>query len=312
MTARQDALDEIAAIARQNGLTISDIAARLTDAPALDKPTADGGLLSRILGYIGGILVFAGIGVFLSMFWDDMNAATRIAVTLGTGFVVFLMGVSACQNERYERAATPLFLAAGFLQPMGILVMLGEFSTGRDPRYGILFMAFVMLVQQGLVFIKTRRSVLAFTSIFFGATLLLSLFDILGWDEDFSASVIGLSLLCVCYAAGKSQHRSIVPFWYLTGSTAMLAGVFSIIMKSPAEILYPGLCALMIFFSTQAKSRMVLFSGTTALLCYIGYFTAEHFVNSLGWPVALIVIGMVLIGLSSLALKINRKYIAAK
>lgn len=311
MTARQDALDEIARISQQNGLTLEDITACLSR-PAVAKATRDAGLLSRILGYIGGILVFSGIGVFLSMFWDDMNAFTHIAVTLGTGFIVFLMAVSASYNERYERAATPLYLAAAFLQPMGIFVMLAEFATGKDPRYGVLFMAFIMLLQQALVFIRTRRSVLGFTSIFFGATLFLALFDILGWDGDFSAAIIGTSLLCLCHAAGKSTHRAITPFWYLVGSIALLAGTFSMLQNSPLEIFYLGLCAFMIFFSTVAKSRMVLFSGTLSMLCYIGYFTAEHFVNSLGWPVALIVIGMVLIGLSSLALRINSRYIAGK
>ena len=311
MSTRQEALIEIADIASRNSLTLGEITAYLTRTPE-PKPAKDAGLLSKILGYMGGILVFAGIGVFLSMFWDDMNTATRIGVTLGTGFMVFLMAVSAARNERYERAATPLFLAAAFLQPMGIFVMLGEFASGKDARYGILFMAIVMLIQQGLAFISTKRSVLAFTSIFFGGSFFATLFDIMGWDEDFSAVVLGASLLCVCYAAGKSPHRSITPFWYLMGSVAFLAGIFSLIEHTPVEILYLGLCAFMIFFSTIAKSRTVLFSGTIAMLCYIGYFTAEHFVNSVGWPVALIVIGMVLIGLSSLALKINRKYIAGK
>lgn len=311
MSAREEALNEIADIIARNKLTIGDVTAYLSRSPE-PKPAKDAGLLSKILGYMGGILVFSGIGVFLSMFWDDMNTATHIAVTLGTGFIVFLMAVSAARNERYERAATPLFLAAAFLQPMGIFVMLAEFSSGKDPRYGVLFMAAVMLAQQLLVFIATQRSVLAFTSIFFGGTLFLSLFDILGWDEDVSAAIIGFSMLCVCYAAGKSQHRSITPFWYLIGSGALLAGVFSIVQNSAIEIFYLGLCAFMIFLSTIAKSRTLLFVGTIAMLCYIGYFTAEHFVNSLGWPLALIVIGMVLIGLSSLALKINRKYIAGK
>lgn len=312
MTTRQEALARIADIARTNGLDAKDILAYLTaEAPRTPPPAADPGIVSKIFGYMGGILVFAGIGVFISMFWDEMSAAARIGITLGSGFLVFLMAVSAAGNERYTRTATPLFLAANLLQPMGILVMLAEFSSGRDPRLGVLFMAGVMLTQQALTFIATRRPVLAFTSLFFGTSFLWALFDILEWDEGFSAAVIGTSLLCVCHAASKTPLRPVTPLWFLLGSIGVLAGIFSLIEGGPFEILYLGLCAFMIFFSTIAKSRAVLFAGTLATLCYIGYFTAEHFVNSLGWPIALIVIGVVMIALSSAALKINRKYIAS-
>ncbi len=53
----------------------------------------------------------------------------------------------------------------------------------------------------------------------------------------------------------------------------------------------------------------MLIVSTVAILGYISYFTERHFVESVGWPLALIMLGLVLIGMSTLALRLNRKYI---
>jgi len=45
------------------------------------------------------------------------------------------------------------------------------------------------------------------------------------------------------------------------------------------------------------------------MLIYIGYYTAEHFANTVGWPIALVIIGIALIGLSALAVRLNNQYI---
>ena len=45
------------------------------------------------------------------------------------------------------------------------------------------------------------------------------------------------------------------------------------------------------------------------MLAHIGYYKAKHFANTLGWPIALVVIGAALIGSSYLAIKLNNKYI---
>jgi len=54
----------------------------------------------------------------------------------------------------------------------------------------------------------------------------------------------------------------------------------------------------------------LLFVCTIAILAYISYFTAEHFQDSLGWPLVLIVLGLVFIALSAVAMRINKRYIS--
>ena len=308
MSDKQEALQDIVALVKHNQISLDEIKHAIEAAPALPlKPSSS--ILSKLLGYIGGIFVFAGIGVFISMYWDDFGSAARVIVTLGVGLVTFIMGLVCLHDKRYEKAATPLFIIASILQPMGILVMLQEYSSGGDARHGLIFMSAYMLIQQATTFWAKRLSVLAFSAILFGCILLANLFDVWGWDGEFIGMVIGVSLICVAYALQNSKHLAISPFWYFVGGVILMWSVFEAVENTPLELLYLGLSALMIFTSTHVRSRALLGVGTLAMLIYIGYYTAKHFANTLGWPIALVVIGVALIALSSLAVRLNNKYI---
>lgn len=308
MSHKDDALQEIVSLARHNNISLDDISKALAHTQVLVAKESSG-ILSKLFGYIGGIFVFSGIGVFISMFWDDFGSAARIIVTLGVGLVAFYMSVACLSDKKYERAATPLFLISSLLQPAGIFVMLDEFSSGGDPRYGVLFMAIFMLIQQGFTFRAKQCTVLAFSAILFGCILFVTLLDLWDVDNNLIGMVIGASLMCIAYALNQSRHTAISPFWYLIGSGTLLWSVFDAVEGTLFELTYLGLSGLMIFLSTCVRSRTLLTVSTLAMLGYIGYYTAEHFANSVGWPVALVIIGIALIGLSSLAVKLNNKYI---
>lgn len=310
MSLKEDALQDIVALAKHNQITLDEIA-KAFNASEIQSEKPSPSVLSKLFGYIGGIFVFAGIAVFISMYWDDFGSAARVIVTLGTGLIAFVMGLVCLTDAKYERAATPLFLMASLLQPTGILVMLHEYSSGGDARHGLLFMAAYMLIQQGSAFWAKGRTVLAFSAILFGCIFFANLFDILDINEKLIGVVIGTSLLFIAYALNQSKHIAIAAFWYFIGSVVQLWSVFETVKHSALEPLYLGVCALMIFISTYVRSRTLLLVGTLAMLLYIGYYTAKHFANTVGWPIALVLIGIALIALSSLAVKLNNKYIKA-
>lgn len=308
MSVKEDALQDIVLLAKNNGITLQDISIALASAQQPSEK-ASSSVLSKLFGYIGGIFVFAGIGVFIAMYWDDFGAAARVIVTLGSGLVAFLMGLVCLADDKYERAATPFFLMASFLQPVGILVMLHEYSSGGDARHGLLFMSIYMLIQQGSTFWAKGRTVLAFSAILFGCIFFANLFDLWDMNEKLIGIVMGSSILCIAYVLNQSKHTAIAPFWYFTGAVILLWSVFESVKHASLEPLYLGLSALIIFLSTYVRSRTLLLVGATSMLLYIGYYTAEHFANAVGWPIALVMIGIALIAISSLAVRLNNQYI---
>lgn len=308
MSLKDDVLQDIVALMQHNKITLAEVSRALDDA-SMQMSAAPASVLSKLFGYIGGIFVFAGIGVFISMYWDDFSSASRVIVTLGTGLIAFVMGLFCLSEQKYERVATPLFLIASVLQPTGIMVMLDEYSSGGDVRHGLLFMAAYMLVQQGATFWAKQRTVLAFSAIIFGCIFFANLFDLWDLDEKLIGTVIGSSLLCLAFAIQRSKHMAIAPFWYFVGAVLLLWSIFEWVEGSLFEPIYLGMTAFMIFLSTFVRSRTLLLVGTLTMLIYIGYYTAEHFANAVGWPIALVIIGIALIGLSALAIRLNNQYI---
>jgi uncharacterized membrane protein len=308
---KQDALQEILDLAIRHGLTAADIDAALKQASRLPAAKREG-VLSKLFGYLGGIFILAGLAVFIGMFWDDMGSAARVIITLGAGFVLYLVGLVTLTDARYERAATPLFLISALLQPMGLFVMMTEYGHGGDPQLASIFVCAVMAIQQGLTFAARPRGSLLFAALFYGASGIAIIFDWLKLDESLNALVVGFSLLCITYAIDRSRHNAITPFWYFFGAAAFLYGTFDMLLEGPLSPILLAECGLLIYVSTLVRSRTLLLVSTLATLGYIGYYTGKYFANTLGWPVALILLGFVLIALSSLAVNLNRKYMRGR
>lgn len=85
--------------------------------------------------------------------------------------------------------------------------------------------------------------------------------------------------------------------------------VFELIQHTVVELIFLGVACGGIFSSTWVRSRTLLIASTVAILAYISYFTSEHFKDSMGWPLLLILLGLVFIAVSAIAISINKRYI---
>jgi hypothetical protein len=296
MTSRQEALIEVIDTMRRHNLTLDDVATALREGAEV-RQQRSGGILSRLFGYIGGVFVFVGLVILL---------------TLGSGFCIFVMALSCTTGERLKKAAIPLFLLAALLESSGILVTLHEFAHGGDPAHGLLFLHFVMALQQGCAFIAVQRSVLAVTTTYFLVGFFVIAFDLLGVHRHLIGLTIGLSLLCIGWALDHSRHKPVAGLIYFFGASLFLAVAHDWLNNGPFEIFFLALACGIIFLSTVARSRTLLFVGTLALIIYIGDFMAEHFADNLAGPVGLILAGFMLIGIGAIAVRINSRYIQGK
>jgi len=308
MSSREEALQQVAEIAARHQLSADEIIKALNESSPPDQAERSTGILAKILAYLGGIFVLAGIAIFIGMQWDQFGSAVRVFVTLGVGFILFLFALITLKDDRFSRVTTPMFLIAALLQPTGIVVMLNEYSRGGDPEHGLLFMCVVLFVQQFLTFLAINRTVLLFTSLFFGAAGFGTLCEILDIDFEITALALGIGLTLISYVIDKSDHRPITPFWYLAGSVFFLYGAFDVLEGSVFEIVYFGVAAGFMYLGTVVRSRILLFASVIALMGFTGYFFRDSLANAFG----LIFMGFLLIGLSAFAMSLNRKYIQAR
>jgi hypothetical protein len=309
---RVRALEQIAAVARAHGLTAAEVAAAIEPSTAHAAARRGHGVLVHVLGVLGGTFVFAGVGVFIALQWSDLNSAARVLVTLGAGLTAFVLAVLGTRDPRFDKAATPLFLAAAVLEPGGMIVAFDEFGSGGDWRWASLVTSGAMAAQFALTFAARQRSTLLFLTILFSTTFFWTTLHLLDADSTAISLVLGASMLLAAVGADRSGRSGITPFWYFAGATAFLYGFFDMVERTPLEVTFLAVSAGFVYGSVLLHSRTLLAVATLAILAYTAYFTGEHFVDSVGWPLALVAFGLVLIGLSALAIRIDRQYVRPK
>jgi hypothetical protein len=307
---RAGAIEQIVMLARRHGLSASDIAAALGD--AVEHAPADArwrGILVRVLGYLGGTFIFAGVGVFVALQWEFLNSAARVVVTLGSGLVALVLALMAAREARYEKATTPLLLIAAALEPTGMLVAFNEFGSGGDWRWASLVTTGTMAAQFAALFGRLTRSTPLLLTVIFATLFCWTAFDLLDMDDEVVALCLGVGLLLTAIGLDRRGHGDITPGMYLVGGVGFFYGLFDSVEGSVLEIAFLAVASACVYLAAFVRSRTLLFVSTIAILSYTGYYTGEHFADSVGWPLALIAFGIFMIGVSAVAFRIDRDYV---
>ena len=122
--------------------------------------------------------------------------------------------------------------------------------------------------------------------------------------------IVGLSYLLLSYSFLNTRNKNLTEILNFFGTFSLLASGFSKIFGSlPWQLFYPILVIGGFGFSIYARSRSILIISTISLLSYFSYITGEYFANSLGWPIALVILGFLFIGLGYISINIHKKYI---
>jgi hypothetical protein len=308
---RSQALQEIVTLARRHGVSAPEIAAALGERVPEGRGLRGRAVLVRVLGVLGGTFVFAGIAVFIGLQWSAMNSGARVIATLGSGIAAFVLALVASHDPRFDKAATPLFLIAAALETTGMLVTFDEYGSGGDWRVAALITALTMMLQFGATFGNLRASTPLFMTVLFGTLFWWTALDLLEVDGSHIALVIGASLLLASVGIDRTPHRGVTPLWYFLGGAAFLGGFFDLVERTRFEMLFVAVAAGFVLLSIVVHSRTLLFVATLGILAYTAWFTGQYFVDSVGWPLALIAFGVLMIGLSALAFRIDRQYVRA-
>jgi len=304
---KDDALSQIVELADRFGIRAEEILSALHGAPV--EAASASNMLVKVLSYIGGIFVFAGIATFIALQWEAMNSLARVIITLGVGVAVFTMAMAAMTDARYQRLASPLLLIAGLLQPTGMMVAFAEYGSGGDERVAALVTAATFGIQYGICLLKWRTTVMAWFTVFFTSAAWGFALDLADQHENLIAITLGIAWLCLGVATVRGAHMVLSAQLFLIGCWAFLAGLFDLVEGTAFETVFVLATCGLIYLGVWAKSRALNIASAVALLAYTTYFTSRYFADSTGWPIALIIIGLTMIAISAVALRIDRQYL---
>lgn len=241
-------------------------------APVPDEADASrgkGNVVKTLFIYLGAIFILAGIGTYVANFWGSMGSAMRVLVTLGVGYVMFIVLVSALYEGKYPRIILPLALASVFAMTSGWFVLIHEvFPHGDNWRAATLTVFGVMAVHQGVLFARYQLTVLAFTSLFFVYGFMHVGLDMIDVPVAFIAIFLGISLYLVASALEKTPHRVLAEPGLFIASCWLYAGLFDrIAIASSVDwaCLIIGVCVLCTAYGFQKAQWYARLAG-------FGYF----------------------------------------
>jgi hypothetical protein len=278
--------------------------------------------LSDVLYYIGGAIVFLGIIVLIFQNWDKLNTFAKILVTLGSGAACYAAAALFFKYEQFKKVSQVFFLLSGLVLPVGLYVVLDkmglDISTAGTQSliYGLLLVVFLASFYLFRFAIVNLLSMAFATGLFYFLVMLVVGNSYPNMDKvyQYFVLVVGLSYMFLGHYLSSTSQKSLSGVLYGFGSLGFLGASLALQGFSPNqnafwELIFPVLVFCILFASVYVKSKALLIFGSLALIGYILKLTEEYFKEGLGWPLALVLAGFLIMGVGYYAVKLNKKYL---
>jgi hypothetical protein len=282
---------------------------------ALTGPGGTGGerrvsLLAEALGYVGVVLALAGAAVGLAQGWEDLPVWARLAIPAGVTGLLLLGGFLLRRQEEpaFRRLMSVLWVLAvgGLAWTLAVLgVEVIDWDAGVEGEPVALITAGGCTVLAGVLYLFRRHglqqgALLASLHGLVISGLLVALPDSNPPMWWFAA---GIWLLGLAWAA-LGWRGAVDPGWLgmAFGCVGALFGP-AIGLGDYEWLLAPALLtsAALMAVSVPTRQTPLLALGTLGAFGYITWAVVHYFSDSLGVPVALVIVGGVFLALAVLA-----------
>lgn len=269
--AQNETLSQIISLMRGVNLTPADIARAYKNASAAEEKTTplQSELILKLFSYIGGALLFAGLGVFIQMQWDVFSPFQRVLITLGSGFIAYLIGVIFISNSRYSKIALPAFILAFILQPTGLFVLLDEYFKGDNIALGAMVVFGPLALQQFLTFYKTRLAALAVFALLFFIGFAGALTEYADINPGLSALMLGIFLFFISTAMQeREEQKEFTWIFYAIAVLLFFAGLYYFIGGTVFDSLGLSFSLGLLLFALLRENKTLYVLSCLMTFCY--------------------------------------------
>lgn len=280
---------------------------------------------SDILTFIGGAIVLMGIIIFVSQQWDTMSSFTKILSTLGSAIAAYIVGGLFGQQKKSYVSSQVFYCLACALIPLGIYVLLNEMNVSTSESGMNLIvssLAFAALLLS--YFLNGKQDVFFVFSVIYGTWFYFAVTGHFARNSEFYYSneyleyrvlIAGISYLFLGHWFSTTTLKSFSSYLYGFGAIGFLGAALSLGGWTPTqnmfwELSYPLFVFGFMYLSVRLKARSLLLVSSMFLMVYIIKITSEYFSDTLGWPLALVMAGLLLMVVGYGSVRINKKYIA--
>ncbi len=278
--------------------------------------------ITNVFYVIGAIIAVIGVVILVAQNWNEIGFFGRAIVTAGIATATYFGALY--MTKPHQRILSQVFFAiSAALAPIGIAVFVREAGMTLSPSvHALLGLLLGSLFLSA--FWHARRNILVLLSVMYFSWAYLAtiagLFDVTGDVGKCTAMVLGVSYLLVAYYYHKNREslekgertekRIVENILYGIGTSAILAP--ALFFGGMFDLLSLALVFGAFYLSVYVKSRTMLMSGALFLMIWIVKMTSKYFADSISWPLALIVVGFLVIGVGYGTFYVNRKFLSTK
>ncbi len=276
--------------------------------------------LIRVFYAIGAIIAVIGVIILVVQNWNDIGFAGRIFSTLGISLLTYVAGLIFTKPEQ-NILSQVMFSISAALAPLGSFVLLKEASI--DFTYIVqIAVALVLFILFGVASFISKKSILnLFVVGFITWAYYVFVIKIFGFGYssnnllEWAIIIQGLSYILIAYSyesllganelSPNKEKKAIQNIFYMLGTLAILGAGISI--GGVFDLIFIAFIFAGFYGSVYLKSRAMLNLSAVFLVAHIIKITSKYFADSISWPVALIVVGFLVIGIGYGTFYLNRR-----
>lgn len=276
--------------------------------------------LINVFYAIGAIIVLTGVVILVAQHWTDIGFVGRLLITAGIAATTYLAGLLL--RAPSQRVLSQVFLTlAAALAPLGAHVILVEngLSFGFTEQM-IIAIGFAFLF--GIAWLVTHRSITTILTIFYGTWAyyagLLRFLEGVTYPSNlltWATLVAGVAYILLGFAykgvvddtETSRESQSVKTLLYALGTLGVLGAGFA--LNGVWDLVYIPLVFGMFYLSVYLKTRAMLVFAALFLIAHLVYLTSKYFVDSVGWPIALVMCGFIIIGIGYMTYYVMNRFI---
>jgi hypothetical protein len=314
---KEQLLQSITQAAEKNLVTKKEVLSAFHKGSQKNKSTdASVFSLTEVFSSLGCGIIFLGIAILVSQHWNELASSNKIIVTLGFGFVAYSIGLIFNYYSRLKIVSPCFFLLSALLIPMGIGITLNILGYDATSYRSFATISSLSLLLFFISFWIFKKDFFLLCSILYATWLFYSVANLLysGINPDFNlycTIAVGFIYLLLGSYFNKQSKGALSGFLYGFGSLGFLGSIFildTMYKGSIWEWSFPFILFAMIYLSVRQRSVTFLTFGVIFLIFWILEITDRYFSASLGWPIALVVTGFLLIFIAYLYFRLKKKY----
>ena len=327
---KQNLIQEIKTAAASGAISKQELLAAYDSALGSGQKSAEksGQRLTffEAIQYLGSGIVFIGIALLVGNNWNSLNTAARILITLGSAVVAFIISLPLLRNENTKKLGYAFVLISILLMPIGVYSIFNALNIPLNTSWQQIGFELCLLAIYISAFYAVRLKIYIVPITFFATTLFFSITGAITGPlnsdsaltfNEYRFLITGLSYLGFGYFFTLKSDRLFASLFYIFGIVAVLGSAMTLggfnmdknLGQGIWEFGYPLLVFAAMYFSIFVRQTKILVISALFLMGYVLKISSEYFSGSLGWPLAVVIAGLLMIAVGYLSVYVNRKYI---